>query len=69
MLLYASRYADVHTVINLSGRFDLKRGIENVLGEDYLQRIKRDGFIDVMDKNGKLKMVNKSFGWVTDYYF
>ncbi|XP_042456481.1 uncharacterized protein LOC122041021 isoform X2 [Zingiber officinale] len=53
VLLYASKYADAHTVINLSGRFDLKRGIENVLGEDYLQRIKIDGFIDVMDKNGK----------------
>ncbi|KAG6523801.1 hypothetical protein ZIOFF_013688 [Zingiber officinale] len=53
VVLYASKYADAHTVINISGCFDFKRGIENVLGQDYLQRIKIDGFIDVMDKNGK----------------
>ncbi|XP_010262104.1 PREDICTED: uncharacterized protein LOC104600706 [Nelumbo nucifera] len=53
VLLYASRYPDVHTVINVSGRFNLERGIEGRLGKDFLQRIKKDGFIDVKDKTGK----------------
>nr|DAD44406.1 TPA_asm: hypothetical protein HUJ06_002636 [Nelumbo nucifera] len=46
VLLYASRYPDVHTVINVSGRLNLERGIEGRLGKDFLQRIKKDGFID-----------------------
>lgn len=54
VLLYASRYRDVHTVVNLSGRFALDRGIERFLGKDFIQRIKKDGFIDVVDKTGKV---------------
>lgn len=54
MLLYASKYQDVPTVINVSGRYDLKRGMEDRLGEDFLQRIKKDGFLDVTTKNGIL---------------
>ncbi|KAF8406879.1 hypothetical protein HHK36_006000 [Tetracentron sinense] len=52
VLLYASRYHDVHTVVNISGRFDLDRGIEGRLGKDFKQKIKRDGFIDVKNKTG-----------------
>ncbi|KAF8388809.1 hypothetical protein HHK36_025489 [Tetracentron sinense] len=52
VLLYASRYNDVRTVVNVSGRFNLERGIANGLGEDFLQRIKKDGFIDVKNKSG-----------------
>lgn len=47
MLLYASKYSDIKTVVNLSGRYDMKAGIEEHLGKDYLERIRRDGFIDV----------------------
>lgn len=54
VLLYASKYNDVGTVINISGRFYLEKGIEGRLGSDFLQRIKQDGFIDVKNKRGKL---------------
>lgn len=53
VLLYASLYHDIYTVINISGRFDLRGGIESRLGKEYMQRIENDGFIDVMDKKGR----------------
>lgn len=53
VLLYASMYHDVPIVINCSGRFALDRGIEGRLGKEFMQRIKRDGFIDVKDKTGR----------------
>ncbi|KAH7653867.1 Feruloyl esterase protein [Dioscorea alata] len=52
VLLYASVYNDIPRVINISGRFNLKRGIEDRLGKDYMRRIKENGFIDVKDKSG-----------------
>jgi hypothetical protein len=54
VLLYASKYHDIHTVVNVSGRYDLQRGIEESLGKDFMQRIKEDGFIDVKNKTGNL---------------
>ncbi|KAG4929599.1 hypothetical protein JHK82_046664 [Glycine max] len=48
VLLYASKHHDIKTVVNLSGRYDLKAGLEERLGKDYLERIMKDGFIDVM---------------------
>lgn len=53
MLLHASKYHDIRTVVNISGRYDLKVGIEERLGKDYLERIKREGFIDVKKRSGK----------------
>lgn len=53
VLLYASIYHDISTVINISGRFDLRRGVEDRLGKDYMQRIGENGFIDVTDKTGR----------------
>lgn len=53
VLLYASKFHDISTVINISGRFDLKRGIEDRLGKDFMERIKKDGYIDVMDNMGR----------------
>ncbi|XP_028751606.1 uncharacterized protein LOC114711385 [Neltuma alba] len=47
VLLYASRYRDIKTVVNLSGRYDLKTGVEERLGKDFMERVKKDGFIDV----------------------
>nr|XP_004507942.1 uncharacterized protein LOC101494407 isoform X2 [Cicer arietinum]XP_027192846.1 uncharacterized protein LOC101494407 isoform X2 [Cicer arietinum] len=47
VLLYASKYHDVKAVVNLSGRYDLKAGVEERLGQDYMERIREDGFIDV----------------------
>lgn len=52
MLLYASKYHDVHTVVNLSGRYNLEKGIAERLGEDFLEIIKKDGFIDVKNTAG-----------------
>ncbi|XP_028777303.1 uncharacterized protein LOC114733993 isoform X1 [Neltuma alba] len=53
-LLYASKYKDVDIIVNISGRFNLVKGIEGRLGKNFMQRIKRDGFIDVKNARGKL---------------
>ncbi|XWS26687.1 hypothetical protein CRYUN_Cryun26dG0051600 [Craigia yunnanensis] len=55
VLLYASKYHDIHTVINVSGRYDLKKGIEERLGKDFMDRIKKDGFVDINNKTGSVK--------------
>ncbi|KAL5572466.1 hypothetical protein UlMin_022063 [Ulmus minor] len=54
VLLYASRYHDVSTVVNVCGRYDLKRGIVECLGEDFLERIKEKGYIEIKDKKGNV---------------
>ncbi|XP_048133657.1 putative uncharacterized protein YDL057W isoform X4 [Rhodamnia argentea] len=54
VLLYASKYNDIHTVVNVSGRYDLKGGIEDRLGKDFMQKIKEDGFVDVKNKSGTI---------------
>ncbi|KAL6502029.1 hypothetical protein OROGR_027162 [Orobanche gracilis] len=53
VLLYASRYHDVHKIVNIAGRFNLSRGIEGRLGQDFLEKIKQYGFIDVKNRKGK----------------
>ncbi|WCJ29609.1 alpha/beta-Hydrolases superfamily protein [Euphorbia peplus] len=55
VLLYASKYNDVNIVVNISGRFDLKRGIEGRLGKEFLQRIKQNGFINVYSRKGRFE--------------
>ncbi|WOG89487.1 hypothetical protein DCAR_0208725 [Daucus carota subsp. sativus] len=55
VLLYASKYRDVSTVVNISGRFNLERGIGGRLGKDFLKRIKQSGFVDVKDRKGKIE--------------
>ncbi|CAE6075393.1 unnamed protein product [Arabidopsis arenosa] len=60
VLLYASNYHDVRNVINLSGRYDLKNGIRERLGEDFLERIKQQGFIDVGDGKSGYRVTEKS---------
>lgn len=47
VILYASKYHDIPTVVNISGRFDLKIGVKERLGDDFLVKIKNNGFIDV----------------------
>ncbi|CAL1390005.1 unnamed protein product [Linum trigynum] len=54
VLLYASKYNDVDTIVNISGRFYLERGIEGRLGKDYLRRIKETGYIDVRNRKGEV---------------
>ncbi|KAF9599669.1 hypothetical protein IFM89_001615 [Coptis chinensis] len=55
VLLYASRYHDVPTVINVSGRYNLKKGIEERFGKDFMLSLKRDGFLDVTSKKGEVQ--------------
>lgn len=52
MVLYASIYNDVPMVVNLSGRFYLEKGVEERLGKEFMDRINKEGFIDVTDKSG-----------------
>ncbi|CAO2179478.1 unnamed protein product [Urochloa humidicola] len=50
VVLYASIYDDVRTIVNLSGRFDLKKGIEERIGEGSIHRINKEGYLDIKDK-------------------
>lgn len=52
VVLYASIYNDVPMVVNLSGRFYLEKGVEERLGKEFMDRINKEGFIDVTDKSG-----------------
>ncbi|KAI3447143.1 hypothetical protein Pfo_003808 [Paulownia fortunei] len=54
VLLYASKYHDIPAVVNVSGRYDLKRGIEERLGKKFFERLKKDGYIDVKTKEGEV---------------
>eukprot|EP00250_Pteridium_aquilinum_P011281 c19963_g1_i1 orf=262-1098(+) len=55
VLLYASKYKDVDTLVNISGRFHLKRGIRKRLGKNYLQVIEEHGYVDVKDRHGNFE--------------
>ncbi|KAI4379543.1 hypothetical protein MLD38_005825 [Melastoma candidum] len=55
VLLYASKHPDIIAVVNASGRYDLKEGIEERFGKDFMEKIKNDGFFDVKDKEGKVQ--------------
>ncbi|XP_004507939.1 uncharacterized protein [Cicer arietinum] len=52
VLLYASKYHDIKTVVNLSGRYDLKAGLEGHLGNKFMERIREEGFIELKTKSG-----------------
>ncbi|KAK8509085.1 hypothetical protein V6N11_049439 [Hibiscus sabdariffa] len=49
-LLYASKYHDIRVIVNVSGRCHLKRD----LTEDFVEKIKKDGHIDIMNKKGNV---------------
>lgn len=59
VLLYASKYGDVSTVVNVSGRFDLNIGQLERFGEAGMKTLEQEGFLDVKDKAGKATV------WVT----
>ncbi|CAJ1941673.1 unnamed protein product [Sphenostylis stenocarpa] len=46
-LLYASKYHDIKTIVNLSGSHDLKVGLEYRFGKDFRERLEREGFIEL----------------------
>ncbi|KAJ0724122.1 putative feruloyl esterase [Helianthus annuus] len=54
VVLYASLHHDIPIVVNVSGRYKMDRGIEKLLGSDYLERVKKDGFIDIKSQAGKV---------------
>ncbi|KAL6577523.1 hypothetical protein OROMI_009851 [Orobanche minor] len=55
VLLYASKYHDIPSVINVSGRYDLSRGLEERYGKDMWEKLKKNGYIDVKTKTGELE--------------
>ncbi|KAL4282699.1 hypothetical protein GQ457_16G003420 [Hibiscus cannabinus] len=50
VLLYASKYHDVRVIVNVSGRYNLKRG----LTEDFVEKIQKDGYIEIKNKKGSV---------------
>ncbi|KAL7258192.1 hypothetical protein ACSBR1_004331 [Camellia fascicularis] len=54
VLLYASKYHDIHTVVNVSGRYNLEKGIEEHFGKDFIERTKKEGYLDVENKKGEV---------------
>ncbi|KAL3829989.1 hypothetical protein ACJIZ3_018791 [Penstemon smallii] len=54
VLLYASKYHDTNAVINISGRYDLKKGLQERLGQKFMERLKNDGYIDFKTKTGEV---------------
>ncbi|CAL5340661.1 unnamed protein product [Camellia sinensis] len=48
VLLYASKYHDIHTVVNVSGRYNLEKGIEEHFGKDFIERTKKEGYLDCL---------------------
>lgn len=72
MLLYASMYHDVPIIVNISARFALERGIDGRLGKNFMQKMKKDGYIDVSNKKGTslLYLIWHSFLLIKsqDYY-
>ncbi|CAL5340666.1 unnamed protein product [Camellia sinensis] len=59
VLLYASKYHDIHTVVNVSGRYNLEKGIEEHFGKDFIERTKKEGYLDVENKKGGLFRVTE----------
>ncbi|XP_024182144.1 uncharacterized protein LOC112187538 isoform X1 [Rosa chinensis] len=59
VLLYASKYGDVRTVVNVSGRYDLNGGLELRLGKNFMERIKKQGYLDIKDKTGTDKRAER----------
>lgn len=55
VLLYASKYNDIQTIVNIAGRFDLKRGMEGRLGKDFREKLEQHGFINVVNRKGKFE--------------
>ncbi|TKY54478.1 hypothetical protein E2542_SST18886 [Spatholobus suberectus] len=51
-LLFASKYHDIKTIVNLSGCHDLKVGLENRSGKDFMDRLRKEGFIELKAESG-----------------
>ncbi|BAT76823.1 hypothetical protein VIGAN_01488100 [Vigna angularis var. angularis] len=51
-ILYASKYNDVKTIVNLSGTHDLKVSLVSRYGKEFLERIRKEGFIELEAEPG-----------------
>ncbi|KAK4265649.1 hypothetical protein QN277_026673 [Acacia crassicarpa] len=60
VLLYASKHHEVRTVFNLSGRYNLIEGLEESLGKDFMERIRKEGFIEVKINSGRYRVTEES---------
>ena len=69
VLLYGSMYDDVGAIINISGRFTLRDGLEQYLGKNFMERIKRDGYLDLKKENGNAESVCILFAVIVVYMF
>ena len=50
MLLYASQFDDVPLVVNISGRFDMKRGITERFGPDVFEKLDKFNEVEMMQR-------------------
>jgi len=60
VLLYAVKYNDVPKVVNISGRFDMTRGVVERFGEVGMTKIKTEGRLEQADRMGKYFITNES---------
>ncbi|KAK6151954.1 hypothetical protein DH2020_014589 [Rehmannia glutinosa] len=58
VLLYASIY-DIDAVVNVSGPYYLDKGFDERFGENFMERIETDGFVDFTNKVGKIYRATK----------
>lgn len=65
VLLYASKYKNVNIVINVCGRYDMTKGIEKSLGENYQEEMDKKGFVDIKNPTGICYFDLKSFTLIT----
>ncbi|KAI3979429.1 hypothetical protein MKX01_001621 [Papaver californicum] len=67
VLIYASKYHDLPTVVNVSGRYHMEKGIAERLGKDFMERIEESGFIDVKDKTDPTAMSVNAAPWLVKW--
>jgi len=60
VLLYGSQYQDVGVIINVSGRYHMKRGIDERFGPENMKKIEEEGFILQNDRLGEYKVTKES---------
>ncbi|CAI5966421.1 unnamed protein product [Closterium sp. NIES-64] len=60
VVLYASLYKDVPKVINVSGRYDLSRGIRERFGEEGMAKLEKEGQLTQQDKYGSYIVTKES---------
>ncbi|KAL3692633.1 hypothetical protein R1sor_006284 [Riccia sorocarpa] len=60
VILYASKYGDVKTVVSVSSRFDLTVGYRERFGEGGMRKLEQIGYLDVKDRIGTYRVTLKS---------